>query len=766
MFRHLFTRFSLFKRLLISNLLMIFVIVSISFALYALILANEIDNTIESNQQILVKTRENIDNKLNDINNQILELTLNSQIFELMNYRVNLDGSDLSKLKSYMKALPRLTLGNEYIKAYYLYSSKNNLLIMPSAVYTRMNLYYDPLFLFGDLNYDEWLVSVLDVFCYGKFLISQNVMINGQISKCVPYIYTFAGASGINSVGQFVFFIKESSLIDLMEQAHHSGAFYTSIIDDQNNTIVSSGNASWTEALSEHIRSSQQFTSYEEIDIDGERLIVVQSKSGKYGYAVLSVIPYHAIVQSDNVRYTKLLLLSAVLIMLLIGIVLSYVMAASSSKPLHNIIKNHQISLEDQQHRENTNEISLIDQTLTKMKNRQTDLLHDIDTQRNWAKDIVFSQIVDGSISQQPDVDRTLATLGIELDFDYCHGVAMTYRSFLRQSDTMTESFNCHLYLEEVLNDMTDIIPFHKRATQDTLLLLFLTNKNDDIKEFFNSFYMQMLNQYGTEVHVFIGCGETSLCDVDRSFIEAKHLCLSADRSGGQHVFITERQADECSVNLFMPEQSRRLIDLCISGNQDNAIKELDQIWNRITKKQIQTKLSLQVITSDIVSTMHKVLGCIPGDVPDELQRFVDEGAETQLRELSLHHVFDYARACIIQFSNHIKENQSNQNIQKINQIKCHIDTNYSDMNMSLQSVSSYFNMTEHYLSDFFKKQTGDNFSSYIERTRINHAQEMLEQGMSINDIASQVGYMNVNTFRRAYRRRIGHNPNIDKKDN
>jgi len=65
--------------------------------------------------------------------------------------------------------------------------------------------------------------------------------------------------------------------------------------------------------------------------------------------------------------------------------------------------------------------------------------------------------------------------------------------------------------------------------------------------------------------------------------------------------------------------------------------------------------------------------------------------------------------------------------------------------------------MSEVYLSQFFKEQSGETFSSYLERIRMEKAVELLlTSEQSIQVIAEKVGYSTSNTFGRAFKRIYG----------
>jgi AraC-like DNA-binding protein len=55
-----------------------------------------------------------------------------------------------------------------------------------------------------------------------------------------------------------------------------------------------------------------------------------------------------------------------------------------------------------------------------------------------------------------------------------------------------------------------------------------------------------------------------------------------------------------------------------------------------------------------------------------------------------------------------------------------------------------------------FKDISGENFSKYIEKLRMQRAHELIENGFKITEIAQMAGYNSPQVFRRAYRRHYG----------
>ena len=93
------------------------------------------------------------------------------------------------------------------------------------------------------------------------------------------------------------------------------------------------------------------------------------------------------------------------------------------------------------------------------------------------------------------------------------------------------------------------------------------------------------------------------------------------------------------------------------------------------------------------------------------------------------------------------------------------IDDSCTDPDFTLGKAASYAGVSEVYLSQFFKEQTGETFSSYLTRIRIKHATALLEDDREfpISEVASRVGYSNPDTFRKAFKRVYGISPSAAK---
>lgn len=91
------------------------------------------------------------------------------------------------------------------------------------------------------------------------------------------------------------------------------------------------------------------------------------------------------------------------------------------------------------------------------------------------------------------------------------------------------------------------------------------------------------------------------------------------------------------------------------------------------------------------------------------------------------------------------------------------IHRNYSD-NLKLETLAGVFNYNTAYLGKMFKQSTGEYFNTYLDKVRIEHAKQFLQQGMKVYQVAEKVGYTNVDYFHSKFRKYVGTSPSSYKK--
>lgn len=93
-----------------------------------------------------------------------------------------------------------------------------------------------------------------------------------------------------------------------------------------------------------------------------------------------------------------------------------------------------------------------------------------------------------------------------------------------------------------------------------------------------------------------------------------------------------------------------------------------------------------------------------------------------------------------------------------INKIKTYVNENYSEA--SLEEVAKQVHMNANYLSFFFKQKTGQNFSDYLLKVKMEMAVHLLQNvSYKTYEISEMIGYSNAKNFTRTFKGYYGKTP-------
>ena len=106
------------------------------------------------------------------------------------------------------------------------------------------------------------------------------------------------------------------------------------------------------------------------------------------------------------------------------------------------------------------------------------------------------------------------------------------------------------------------------------------------------------------------------------------------------------------------------------------------------------------------------------------------------------------------------EKNTSGHNNDIIDDVKKYIDENYSDDDLSLNSIASHVNFSPNHLSMVFSQKTGSTFIKYLTDYRMNKAKELLKcSNKRSSEISILVGYKDPHYFSYLFKKTQGMTP-------
>ncbi len=94
-----------------------------------------------------------------------------------------------------------------------------------------------------------------------------------------------------------------------------------------------------------------------------------------------------------------------------------------------------------------------------------------------------------------------------------------------------------------------------------------------------------------------------------------------------------------------------------------------------------------------------------------------------------------------------------------ISRVVAHIEKNYAQ-DISLKTMAYEMNINAAYLGQLFKSETGQLFSVYLNRTRIENAKKLLlKTNHTLSEVSQQCGYANISYFYNIFKKFTGQTP-------
>ena len=200
------------------------------------------------------------------------------------------------------------------------------------------------------------------------------------------------------------------------------------------------------------------------------------------------------------------------------------------------------------------------------------------------------------------------------------------------------------------------------------------------------------------------------------------------------------------------PDDQKGLTDAVRSGNSAEAGKKIEAIIHKIG---INGNTSIDSARCTLFSTLTVIIQSVSG-TPAGSRDFMCGYNELFADFFNADDIAAMREALgrIVNLScDEINKKRKDHKKRLFNEIKNYVENNLSDKEMYLPSIAEHFGMNSKYLTVFFKENTGTGLAEYIREKRIETACTLLLQNLPVKSVADLVGFSNIISFNRTFKR-------------
>lgn len=260
-----------------------------------------------------------------------------------------------------------------------------------------------------------------------------------------------------------------------------------------------------------------------------------------------------------------------------------------------------------------------------------------------------------------------------------------------------------------------------------------------------------------------ISVGEAYGCElslIHRSFIEASSA-MDYRLLRGKYgvIFFEEIAAVEKSRQIYSYpiEAEMRMSQSVKQGDVSMLEEALDEIVDSMNRQNMSI-YAAHCIYFDIINTVIKAVNELNMDFTflseecDDMIALVRSGT---IEELNAKLVQVCRTICDC-----VAANKESKNIKLRDEITVYVNKNFKNCDLTLEAIADRFGMSSSYISRFYKDQTGQTLTEYINMLRMDAVKDMLiNTEKPLKEIIEAVGYVDATSFIRKFKRIEGITP-------
>lgn len=751
---------------LISYITVLMVPILISIVLYFITYQQVKKETNRSNALLLEQMEMSIDSKLKGLEQLSLEIALNRNISSFSSVDPPLSDAHYYDLFQISESLRTYKNANDYIEQIYVMYTNSDTVISTYDHMNRQGL-FQKLRQQDDTSFDQWS-SLFE----RKYVNGYTPMTFWDGGTSTPVV-VFARSLVFNTPGQppaiVLFVMKDSKLIESAPRHPDARMF---ILDTESRYIAARTDPG---LLPQHLTygelRDQQGIVYK--DVQKQQAAVSYITSRITGWKYVSVLP--ASLFNEKMQYMRKLIWISIGMCFLVGGVICFLFLRKNYMPIQVMLQSlsHKFGLRFDG---GSSEYSFLQGAIQHYFTEKEDMRARLDQHRNTIRAHLIRRLLKGSIEKEALLHESLAAHHIEFSSDRFVVILMSVDGFGKfeqygqnglsdQKEQMLHFIltnvlvdaaadDAAIYTTEMNDVLACIVNFHKSDSEERERLT-LHRISAQVREF-------MQEQMQVELTIAVGEVYSDIYGIAQSYHEALDaLEYRIVLGSGQFIRYRDTQLNQAPPHhyYFPLSVEQQLIYVVKSGNYAKAEALIEDIFQKnFTGHPVSVPLA-KCLMYNMASTMLNTV--------DEVSVTGKRSLEAHLLDveplLSCEHVpqmKEQLKDKLSQVCSWIQAEKRDHHRYLIEDVQRYIENHLHDPNLNISMIGDVFRMTPSYISRLYKDHTGEALLDTINRSRLAEAKNLLKHNkLTVNEVAGRVGYADVSTFVRTFKKFEGMTP-------
>lgn len=718
--------------------------------------------TYQSNRYLLEKTGQMIDNALVGMDRMAQNVAGNKRIRQLMDgVQPDIMGNGY-ELSLIMNELLNIKNTDDYVEELFLYLKDRELVVTPYSYFDSRYFWsanYDD----GTLSYEQWQTSLLDEQTkyyktltrvkgketWQQFMLVQNYPLlrgakNVAVVICLDKNKIYEEVKDIEEFGDSSFFVmgSEEGMV-IGRGTEPEGLTYQSL---ENEYGIISGKLNREKVAVSYV--SSKIIDWKYLVVTSRKQILGPINQLKYGFIVV------------------------VLICLLIGGLIAIYIAKKNYYPISRIMEKLRGQV-DWKGEGETDEYALINQALQKLVDQNTMLSDAFSKQKNvWRQNFLY-RLLKGRKDETLPAELSMEKLGISFQSDtFCVAVfwIKDIGALFRGEDVSVGEREQALqliidnilsellegkqrvYTLEVDNILTCLINTAD-SSEDSLetAVKALSETSDYVEEYFHITVMPAISNIVTGLDMAAGAYRQALDVMEYESV-----------MGSKTPVIYQEIEHLSNAFYYFPlEKEQQLMNAVTSGEEEAANRIIEEIIHENFEKEHKLSAAMaKCLISDLISAMMKAIHI---SHPSEGEELMKNGAyiDRLIQCETVQDMQEVARTLLRELCGYVNEQKPKTKINKLaEEIAAFIQQEYTNQSMNISYIADHFGFTPSYVSKVFRDWSHQSLLDYINEIRIDAAKELMQdKSVMVGDVSAKVGFTNVRTFTRIFKKYVGVTP-------